>query len=76
MIVTPAVVWGTNTLTSPEAFREELARIRVSGIAVNNEELAYGLREQFWNTMSDAEIRARVLAMREAVRPTEWAASA
>jgi IclR family pca regulon transcriptional regulator len=35
---------GPNTLTSPEAFREELARIRVSGIAVNNEELAYGLR--------------------------------
>ena len=35
---------GPNTLTSPEAFREELARIRVSGIAVNDEELAYGLR--------------------------------
>ena len=35
---------GPNTLTSPEAFREELGRIRLSGIAVNNEELAYGLR--------------------------------
>ncbi len=35
---------GPNTLTSPGAFREELARIRESGIAVNNEELAYGLR--------------------------------
>jgi IclR family transcriptional regulator, pca regulon regulatory protein len=35
---------GPNTLTSPEAFREELGRIRESGIAVNNEELAYGLR--------------------------------
>ncbi len=35
---------GPNTITDPQAFREELARIRESGIAVNNEELAYGLR--------------------------------
>lgn len=35
---------GPNTLTDPAAFREELARIRVSGVAVNDEELAYGLR--------------------------------
>jgi IclR family pca regulon transcriptional regulator len=35
---------GPNTLTGPGAFREELARIRESGIAVNDEELAYGLR--------------------------------
>jgi IclR family pca regulon transcriptional regulator len=35
---------GPNTLTDPAAFRAELARIRVSGIAVNDEELAYGLR--------------------------------
>ncbi|HEY7207423.1 MAG TPA: IclR family transcriptional regulator C-terminal domain-containing protein [Gaiellaceae bacterium] len=35
---------GPNTLTDPQAFREELARIRESGIAVNDEELAYGLR--------------------------------
>jgi IclR family pca regulon transcriptional regulator len=35
---------GPNTLTSAGAFREEIARIRESGIAVNNEELAYGLR--------------------------------
>ncbi len=35
---------GPNTLTTSEAFREELGRIRASGIAVNNEELAYGLR--------------------------------
>ena len=35
---------GPNTLTDPRAFREELERIRVSGIAVNDEELAYGLR--------------------------------
>ncbi len=35
---------GPNTLTSPAAFREELDRIRASGIAVNDEELAYGLR--------------------------------
>ena len=33
-----------DTITDPQAFREELARIRESGIAVNNEELAYGLR--------------------------------
>jgi IclR family transcriptional regulator, pca regulon regulatory protein len=35
---------GPNTLTNPDAFRAELRRIRASGIAVNNEELAYGLR--------------------------------
>jgi IclR family pca regulon transcriptional regulator len=35
---------GPNTLTDPQAFRAELERIRVSGIAVNDEELAYGLR--------------------------------
>jgi IclR family transcriptional regulator, pca regulon regulatory protein len=35
---------GPNTLTDPSAFREELRRIRASGIAVNDEELAYGLR--------------------------------
>jgi IclR family pca regulon transcriptional regulator len=35
---------GPNTLTDPEAFRAELAKIRETGIAVNDEELAYGLR--------------------------------
>ena len=35
---------GPNTLTDPEAFRVELDKIRTSGIAVNDEELAYGLR--------------------------------
>ncbi len=35
---------GPNTLTDPIVFRQELARIRDSGIAVNNEELATGLR--------------------------------
>ncbi len=35
---------GPNTLTDPQAFREELERIRIAGIAVNDEELAYGLR--------------------------------
>ena len=35
---------GPNTITSARAFRAELARIRATGIAVNNEELAYGLR--------------------------------
>jgi IclR family pca regulon transcriptional regulator len=35
---------GPNTLTDPKAFREELERIRIAGIAVNDEELAYGLR--------------------------------
>ena len=35
---------GPNTLTDPEAFRGDLAKIRTSGIAVNDEELAYGLR--------------------------------
>ena len=35
---------GPNTLTNAESFREELARIRAAGIAVNDEELAYGLR--------------------------------
>jgi IclR family transcriptional regulator, pca regulon regulatory protein len=35
---------GPNTLTDPGAFRAELDKIRESGIAVNDEELAYGLR--------------------------------
>ena len=35
---------GPNTITDAPAFREELARIREAGVAVNNEELAYGLR--------------------------------
>ena len=35
---------GPNTLTDPVAFREELERIRATGLAVNDEELAYGLR--------------------------------
>jgi IclR family transcriptional regulator, pca regulon regulatory protein len=35
---------GPNTLTDPDDFREELERIRVAGIAINDEELAYGLR--------------------------------
>ena len=35
---------GPNTLTSKAALLAELQRIRAAGIAVNNEELAYGLR--------------------------------
>jgi len=35
---------GPNTLTSRTALLAELERVRGSGIAVNNEELAYGLR--------------------------------
>jgi IclR family transcriptional regulator, pca regulon regulatory protein len=35
---------GPNTFTDPDLFREELGRIRASGVALNDEELAYGLR--------------------------------
>ena len=35
---------GPNTLTSKAALLAELSRVRATGIAVNNEELAYGLR--------------------------------
>jgi len=35
---------GPNTITDEAAFRAELAGIRATGIAVNDEELAYGLR--------------------------------
>jgi DNA-binding IclR family transcriptional regulator len=35
---------GPNTITDRAAFRTELAGIRETGIAVNDEELAYGLR--------------------------------
>jgi IclR family pca regulon transcriptional regulator len=35
---------GPNTLTSRSALLAELERVRSAGIAVNNEELAYGLR--------------------------------
>ena len=38
------VARGPNTITRKAALRAELARIRESGVAVNNEELAYGLR--------------------------------
>ena len=35
---------GPNTLTSRKALLEELERVRAEGLALNNEELAYGLR--------------------------------
>lgn len=35
---------GPNTLTSRAALRAELESVRTAGLAVNNEELAYGLR--------------------------------
>ena len=35
---------GPNTLTAEAALLEELAHVRATGLAVNNEELAYGLR--------------------------------
>ncbi len=35
---------GPNTITSKRAFLQELERVRERGLAVNNEELAYGLR--------------------------------
>jgi IclR family pca regulon transcriptional regulator len=35
---------GPNTLTSRTAFAAELNRVREAGFAINNEELAYGLR--------------------------------
>jgi IclR family pca regulon transcriptional regulator len=35
---------GPNTLTDRRALAEELERVRLRGFAVNNEELAYGLR--------------------------------
>ena len=37
-------VRGPNTLTDHDALAGELARVREQGLAVNNEELAYGLR--------------------------------
>jgi IclR family transcriptional regulator, pca regulon regulatory protein len=35
---------GPNTLTGLESLQDELARVREEGLAINNEELAYGLR--------------------------------
>ena len=35
---------GPNTITKRSLLEKELARVRSSGVAVNNEELAYGLR--------------------------------
>jgi IclR family pca regulon transcriptional regulator len=35
---------GPNTLTTSRALMKELARVRGEGLAINNEELAYGLR--------------------------------
>jgi len=38
------VARGPNTITGRAALRAEMARVRATGLAVNNEELAYGLR--------------------------------
>jgi IclR family pca regulon transcriptional regulator len=38
------VARGPNTITDRKALKRELARVRESDVAVNNEELAYGLR--------------------------------
>jgi IclR family transcriptional regulator, pca regulon regulatory protein len=38
------VARGPNTLTDAKAFRKELEHVREAGVAVNDEELAYGLR--------------------------------
>ncbi|MBA2384424.1 MAG: IclR family transcriptional regulator [Actinobacteria bacterium] len=38
------VARGPNTITDRAALRAEMERIRTAGVAVNNEELAYGLR--------------------------------
>jgi IclR family transcriptional regulator, pca regulon regulatory protein len=38
------VARGPNTITDRAALRAEIERIRMAGVAVNNEELAYGLR--------------------------------
>jgi IclR family transcriptional regulator, pca regulon regulatory protein len=35
---------GPNTITERAALRDELTRVRAEGVAVNNEELAFGLR--------------------------------
>ena len=35
---------GPNTITTSSALAAELERVRAGGVAVNNEELAYGLR--------------------------------
>jgi IclR family pca regulon transcriptional regulator len=35
---------GPNTLTNLAALRKDLARVRERGLAINDEELAYGLR--------------------------------
>ena len=35
---------GPNTITTRSALAAELERVRARGVAVNNEELAYGLR--------------------------------
>lgn len=38
------VARGPNTITDRAALRAEMERVRTTGVAVNNEELAYGLR--------------------------------
>ena len=42
--VVELVARGPNTITDRAAFRVEMRKIRTLGVAVNNEELAYGLR--------------------------------
>jgi IclR family pca regulon transcriptional regulator len=51
---------GPNTITAKRALLKELARVRMVGLAVNNEELAYGLRSIAAPVRSQDEVVAAI----------------
>jgi IclR family pca regulon transcriptional regulator len=60
---------GPNTLTDPRSLAAELARVRDEGLAVNNEELAYGLRSlavPVWGQSGDVVAAINLAAHRSA----------
>jgi IclR family pca regulon transcriptional regulator len=71
---TDLVQRGPNTLTQRESLIGELARIRVSGLAVNNEELAYGLRSiaaPVWSQTGDVLAAINIAVHRSLVSMDE-----
>ena len=65
---------GPNTITAKRAFLQELERVREQGLAVNNEELAYGLRSiaaPVWSQTGDVVAAINIAVHRSMVSMDE-----
>ena len=65
---------GPNTITAKRAFLQELERVREQGLAVNNEELAYGLRSiaaPVWSQTGDVVAAINIAVHRSLVSMDE-----